>query len=100
MAKLETAGYRRFWPLREHMGRTKHADGSRTQESREVYRDMVSGQVHVPESTDGEALGWNGNPPDLPAGSKEREGSERVDRDAYRRNYDLINWHTCPTSGA
>lgn len=92
MSKLEKAGYRRYWEMSEFLGRTRKADGTRVNHTQEVYRDMVSGEVYAPLSKDGELLGWNGNPPDDPTGSKAKEGTERRSRDAYRENYAKINW--------
>lgn len=92
MPEIETAGYRRYWPMLQHLGKERLSDGTRVTHTAEVYRDMVTGAVYTPVSSGNEPLGWNGSPPDLPSGSKEREGSERVDFNAYRRGYERIDW--------
>lgn len=85
MAKLETYGHKRFWPVKEFMGR-----GSRGQKLyRESYRNMQTGELYSPRKNDGEPLGWNGNPPDLPDGEKSQCVSVSK---AYRRGYDNIQW--------
>jgi hypothetical protein len=61
MGKLETSGYKKFWPMRQFTG--MNPDGSKN--SIEVFRDMVSGEVHTHED------GWNGSPPDLPSGERD-----------------------------
>ena len=94
MPILETAGYRRFWPMRQHLGRERLPNGQRIQHEAEVYRDMVTGEIHAAMSGEGEFLGWNGNPPNSASGSKEREGTVRSAHEAYRRHYDLIDWST------
>lgn len=77
MPKLKTSGFERFWPLKELTGR--NMAGNKL--TREIYRNMVTGEIHAPED------GWNGSPPDFPSGEKEPVISAS---DAYRENYDRI----------
>ena len=75
---VETSGYKAWWPMKQFKGRGK--DGSYL--SDEVYRNIVTGDVHKPHN------GWNGRPPEHKTGEKNltEVGSE------YARRYDLIQW--------
>jgi len=78
-SKLETSGYKRYWPLKEFVG--KDMRGNKI--AKEVYRDMITGQVYAP------ANGWDGSPPDLPSGERPAMSAS----DAYRENYKRIFGH-------
>ncbi len=81
---LETYGHKRFWPMKEFQRRG--ADGEN--ETKEVYRDMTTGEVHHPIDKDGNDLGWNGSPTPLPSGEKLPVMSR-----SFRDHYDDIRWH-------
>lgn len=61
-------------------------DGSRV--TREVFRDMVTGEICVPVDKHGDFRGWSGEPtgakPDQPVFSAS---------DRYRQNYENIQWN-------
>lgn len=78
MSRIKTAGYKRFWELKQLTGR--NADGSKR--AVEGYRDMLTGKFHAPEN------GWNGSPPPLPPG-----GREPVFSDKYKQNYESTFGH-------
>jgi len=84
VAKLEKTGFKKYWPMTELMGHA--ADGTRV--TREVFRDMVTGEICLPVDKDGNFQGWNGEPtgakPDQPVFSA---------NDRYRANFDLIRWN-------
>jgi hypothetical protein len=85
MAKLETYGYKPWWPMKEFMGR-----GPKGQKLYgEVYRNMQTGEAHFPQKDDGESLGWDGEPPELPNGEKSQRTAVN---NAYRRGYEQIRW--------
>jgi hypothetical protein len=77
-AKVETHGHKAWWEMREFMGQ----DGDGIKQSREVFRNMATGEVHAPEE------GWNGEPP-APSGDL---AQVRHNSDLYRENYDRIRW--------
>ncbi len=91
MGKIETAGFKRFWPMRQHCGRDA--------EGRTIYRECFM-DVTLPEGhpnqiqaggydpDSGQEIGWNGSPVGEP-GNNIHSSSEN-----YRRNYDLIHWDT------
>lgn len=54
MGKLETSGYKGWWPMLENTGRRVTPDGKRVQVGKEVLRNMVTG-----ETVDG----WDSEPP-------------------------------------
>ena len=83
MAKMN-----RYLPLREYRGNNK--DG--TVKYHECYGDPRTFEVHKPRDEEGNLIGWKGDPPDQPSGSMEKEVTERIDRDAFRVNYQLIDW--------
>ena len=72
-----------WWPMKEFVGK----DRTGKKVTREVFRNVKTGETHAPQDKEGNDLGWNGAPPPV-------EG-ERVPivNEAYRRNYDLIDWH-------
>jgi hypothetical protein len=74
----DTSGYKGWWPMKFYEG--KNPDG--TQKGTEGFRNVENGQEVSPEN------GWNGSPP-YPTGDL---SSCRHVSDAYRHNYDLINW--------
>jgi hypothetical protein len=80
MGKLETSGYRRFWPMRQF----ERVDSSGKKVSTEGYRDMVSGKFYAPEK------GWNGSPPNLPPGNRNLTDPSRK----YMENYERIFGHS------
>lgn len=84
MPEIKTSGYEKWWPLRLHVGR--NPDGTKV--SAEVYRNMVTGEICHPMSKEGEAVGWNGEPPPLDPWEKIPTSSN----DRYRENYDKIRW--------
>jgi len=86
MTKLEKHGYRKWWPMKEHTGKDK----SGKTVGNEVYRNMVTGEVHHPVDRDGKYIGWNGSPPDLPNGDKSEVNAIS---NQYRDNYDNIKWN-------
>ena len=53
MGKLNTAGYEGWWPMRIATAKTGPGEFA----SKEVFRNMATGEVHEPEN------GWNGEPP-------------------------------------
>ncbi len=79
MGRLETSGFRGWWPMLAH--RRKHIDGTMT--GRECFVDMKTGQVFEPEK------GWSTN--DLPYTTGETSSLQHQS-DAFRHNFDLIDW--------
>ena len=77
MPRLETSGYKRFWPMRQLVGR--RADGSKR--SVKGYRNMLTGEFTTPEK------GWSGSPPELPSGEMTPTVSDK-----YAKNYEKIVW--------
>lgn len=75
---METAGYRKYWELKQLIGH--NSDGSKR--TVEGWRNMLTGEFHTPEE------GWNGRPPELPSGEKEPYVS-----DNYKQNYSAIFGH-------
>lgn len=57
MGKLETSGYKGWWPMLEHKGRRVGVDGSRTQVGQPVLRNMLTGEICATEK------GWDAEPP-------------------------------------
>lgn len=57
MGKLETSGYKGWWPMLMNVGRRVSPDGRRVQVGREVLRNMVTGEIVATEE------GWNAEPP-------------------------------------
>jgi len=84
MPKIQTSGYKKYWPLKAFEGR--RPDGSKI--TSEVFRDMTTGDIHRPIDEDGKMAGWNGSPPELQPGEKIPERNN----DLYKQNYDLIKW--------
>lgn len=86
--KLETAGYKGWWPMKKITGRDEHGNFK----YREVFVNMARMREGQPCSRRFETFapeeGWNGEPP-YPTGES---GSCRRVSEAYRRNYDLIRW--------
>ena len=87
MPTVETAGYRGWWPMLQSIGKAR--DGSKI--VKEVYRNMVTGQVHDP----GEA-GFNGEPP-YPTGD---DPNLKHFSGGYAENYDRIDWHGGVVAGS
>lgn len=77
MPEIETAGYKKFWEMKQLIGH--NPDGSRR--VAEGFRDMVSGEFHTSEK------GFDGEPPVLLSGEK-----DPVISDNFSRNYDKIKW--------
>jgi len=68
--------------MREFVGKTR--TGKKV--TREVYRHVDNGTVHVPVDKNGREVGWNGDPPPV-------DGvTVPFVSEAYRQNYDLIDW--------
>lgn len=78
MPRLESSGYKRYWPMRQLAGH--NGDGSKR--SVNGYRNMLSGEFHAPKN------GWSGEPPALPSGEITPTVSDK-----YAQNYDLIAWN-------
>ena len=51
---MDTSGHKGWWEMREFAGRTRNG----VNVVKEVYRNMVTGEVHDPGPD-----GWNGSPP-------------------------------------
>lgn len=86
MSDIETSGYKKWWPMKKFDG--YNPDGSK--KSCEVFRNMKTGEVCNSYDTDGNDLGWNGEPPPLETGEK-----NLVDAgvsNAYACGYDKIRW--------
>lgn len=77
MGELRTAGHKGWWHLKQFMG--KGIDG--TKQTRECFRNMVTGEVHAPEN------GWSGSPP-APTGDILPLSNSEL----YVQNFDLIKW--------
>lgn len=71
-----------WWPMRQFIGKDKRGK----KRTKEVFRNIRTGEVHEPVSKDGEHLGWNGEPPAV--------DGERVPipSEAYRKGYERIDW--------
>lgn len=84
MPRLEKDGFKRFWPMKQNMGKDKEG---RTL-YREVFVDMTTGKESCggidPET--GQEKGWNGEPEGKP-NSVIFSVNER-----YRKNFSLIKW--------
>ena len=80
MPKLETTGYKKFWPLKQLVGHNQ--DGSK--KSVEGFRNMKTGEFHAPEK------GWNGEPPSLPSGEKKPTSNSNK----FSQNYPSIFGHS------
>lgn len=80
MSKLETSGYKRFWPMRQLEGHY-NVDGKPCRVSREGYRDMITGEFHAPKK------GWDGEPPPLPPGEKNLTDPGKQYRDNYVKTF-------------
>lgn len=74
--------------MREMTGRDE--DGKKL--SKEVYRNMVTGEVFEPHNAEGNPVGWNGNPP-VPRSGGAKDGIT-VYSPAYVANFDQIKWDT------
>lgn len=79
MPKLETTGYKKYWPLKQLVGHNR--DGS--QKSVEGFRDMTNGKFHIPEK------GFDGEPPPLPSGEKQPVS----DQHKYGQHYEATFGH-------
>jgi hypothetical protein len=82
MSKIETSGYKGWWPMMIHEGRNPD-DSMRGSQG---FKNVTTGETVVPRD------GWNGEPPG-PTGDLAccHHASE-----AYRRGYDQINWEKAP----
>ena len=85
MAKLQTSGYRAWWPMKQ-LVRTS-AEGDRIY--KEVFRNMETGEEHDSFDKDSQFLGWDGEPPPLEKGEK---GVIADNQSRYTKNYSGINW--------
>lgn len=79
MPRLETSGYKKYWPLRQLTGHNR--DGSKR--SVEGFRNMLTGDFHTSEK------GWSGEPPVLPPGER-----EPVFSNSYKDNYERTFGHS------
>jgi hypothetical protein len=77
MAKVETAGFKGYWELREHQGHGYDGEKLSTQ----VFRNMVTGEVVAPPE------GWNGSP-EVPTGDL-----SHVRHTGFPDRFDLIDWN-------
>lgn len=84
MSKLQTSGYKKYWPVKSFEG--KRPDGSKI--TAEVFRDMTTGEVHYPMDKDGRLMGWNGEPPPLESGEKPAQ----TNNEKYLERFDLIEF--------
>lgn len=80
MGKLETHGYRGWWPMLSH--RRKYADG--TMAGRECFVNMATGEVFEPEK------GWSTK--DLPYPTGEISSLQHQN-DIFRARFDQIDWN-------
>jgi len=80
MGRLETHGYRGWWPMLKH--RRKRLDGVMV--GRECFVDMTQGKVFEPED------GWNAK--DLPYATGETSSLQHQS-DTFRENFELIDWN-------
>lgn len=76
----------RYLPLREYRGKGRRGEVT----YHEVYGDPKTMVVHKPRDDAGNLIGWQGNPPNEPSGSPEREGTERSNYQAYREGWERI----------
>jgi hypothetical protein len=84
MPEIKKSGYERWWPMKQHIGR--NSDGTKI--TAEVYRNMLTGEIHHPKDKEGIANGWNGDPPPIDSAEKVFVTANEV----YRKNYDQIDW--------
>jgi len=84
MAKLETFGSKKWWPLRVLERQTEKG-----RETKEIFRNMVTGETCCPKDKDGEEIGWNGAPPNDESGKKDSPVSNSQ---KYSEGYDKIKW--------
>lgn len=75
MPRIEKAGYKKYWELKQLVGH----NSDNTRRAVEGFRDMTTGKFHAPKE------GWNGAPPELPFGER-----NPIISDKYKRNYDAI----------
>ena len=80
--KRSTAGFKRFLPLREFMGRARGGP----LEGPCVWHDTHSNKTYPA----GEE--WNVPPPDLPSGDQGRLPSYLPPSERYRQHYATIDW--------
>lgn len=78
--------YRRWLPLRQALGKDRHGQ----MVAKEVYGDPTTGAVYEPRGPDGKPLGWQGAPPEAPSGAWEKEATQGINREAYRRGWETI----------
>jgi hypothetical protein len=86
MPELDTHGHHGWWPMLAH--RRRHVDG--TMVGRECFVDMRNGNICEPED------GWSTK--DLPYATGETSSFQHHS-DAFRRNFDLIDWNRVETPG-
>jgi hypothetical protein len=80
MGRLETHGFKGWWPMLAH--RRKHMDGTMT--GRECFVDMRNGTICEPEK------GWSTD--SLPYATGEISSFQHQS-DAFRENFDRIDWN-------
>lgn len=81
----------RWMPLREFQGK----DAQRRTIARECFVDRTTlnaldKTTVFPHNSQGEDVGWSGNPPNLPSGSPEREQTDRTSGEAYREGWERV----------
>jgi hypothetical protein len=88
VSKLETAGFKKWWPMRELQGRGENGEKL----SREVFVNMASEEheTFVPTDKDGQELGWSGS---LPRSFGAKDGTT-VYSSLYAANFEKISWDT------
>jgi hypothetical protein len=79
VSKIETSGYKPWWPMKFHEGR--NPDG--TFKTSEGFRNAVTNEEFIPPE------GWNGEPPARGIGEL---ATVRHAGDAYREGYERIKW--------
>jgi hypothetical protein len=77
MPRIEKSGYKRFWELKQFVGK----DGEGKKHGIEGFRDMLTGEFHAPPD------GWNGEPPPLPSGERVPETNTEKFRANYRQTF-------------
>ena len=88
MPRLETSGYKGWWPMIEMTGRKRSADGRRIQVGREVIRNMVTGET---------VEGWDSIPPCPTGETPANVRHYHCDNEELWRNMELRREHTIGT---
>lgn len=86
--KVSTAGYGRYWELRQAMGKNSRGE----MQYAEAWVDMASGQDGGEKKVYLHEDGWNGSPPPLPSGDPGKQACYQPPNQRYRERYALIDW--------